>query len=231
MSLSINVFILGCLTANVLANTCYIVPNGTPSICPNTSDPCVTLSQFVSYPKNYLRDSSHADLVFLPGYHSLYSILTLEDFQEVIFFGMVGRKSSPGVTIDGKGSAVLSLSEIPEVRIEHIQFVGFSTCKLDSIYNNLLVNNCSFNNSNGTALELTFNNEIVVSRSHFVSNVGSLREVTESARTNMLYSAGGALYLLENGNVLIDGCTFTNNSAEVGAVIYAMSSYEYGDAW
>ena len=232
MSSLINAFVVGCLTVAVthaLTNTCYIVPNGTSSVCPNTSDPCTTLPQFVSSPRSYLRDSSYMDIHFLPGYHILQSELTMEDFQEVLVFGMVGTKSSSGVTINGNGTARLIFSEIDEIRIEHINFIGFSTCTLESIHTNLLINNCSFTNSTGTALELMFIGNVVLSSSTFTSNVGSLRKVTETVRTNKHYLAGGALYLLENSNFLIDKCTFINNSAEVGGVIYAMSSYEYGD--
>ena len=113
---------VGCLTlavAHAFTNTCYIVPNGTSSVCLNTSDSCVTLSQFVSSPRSYLHDTSYMDIVFLPGYHILQSDLTLEDFQEVSIFHMAGRKSSSGVTIDGNGASKLNISEIDEVRIEH----------------------------------------------------------------------------------------------------------------
>ena len=101
--------LLSTLTSAVtfeLTNTCYIVPGlsstSLSAVCPNTSSPCVTLSQFVSNPTAYLHDSSHMDLVFLSGYHSLQSVLTLKDFNEVLHFGMTGRKSSPGVIIQGE---------------------------------------------------------------------------------------------------------------------------------
>ena len=213
-----------------LTNTCYIVPSiGATSICPNSSSPCVTLSQFVSNPTAYFHDSSHMDLVFLPGNHSLESVLTLKDFDQILHFGMIGRRSSTGVVILGEGSARLEFSEIPDVRIEHIEFVNLSSSKFDAISNTLLINNCSFVKGNGTALELEYNGHVSLSNCKFISNIGSLHEVTETAQTNQLYLAGGALYLLENENILIDGCTFVNNSAEVGGVVYAMSSYYQGD--
>ena len=225
--------ILSSAVAFKLTNTCYIVPNisATPSVCPNTSTPCVTLSQFISNPTAYLHSSSHMDLVFLPGYHSLQSVLTLsmEDFDEVLSFGMTGRKSLIGVTINGEGFARLEFIGIPEIRIEHIKFVDLSSSKFDSISHSLLINNCSFIKGNGTALELENNGYVSLSNCKFISNVGSLHEVTETTRTNRLYLAGGALYLLENENIFIDSCSFINNSAKVGGVIYAMSSTYYGD--
>ena len=214
-------------------NTCYIVPGisstSLSAICPNTSSPCVTLSQFVSNPSAYLRNSSHMDLVFLPGYHILQSVLTLKDFDQVLHFGMIGRKFSTGVIIQGEGSARLEFSGIPEVRMEHIKFINLYSSKFDAISDNLLINNCSFIKGNGTAVELEYNGHVSLSNCRFISNIGSPHEVAETAQSNQLYLAGGALYLLENGMILMDGCTFINNSAEVGGVIYAMSSYYHGD--
>ena len=155
-------------------------------------------------------------------------MLTLEDFDQALHFGMIGRRSSIGVIIYGEGSARLELSGIPDVRIEHIKFINLSSSKFDAISGTLLINNCSFVKANGTAVELENNGCVSLSNCRFISNTGSLREVTETVRSNQLHLAGGALYLLGNDNILIDGCTFVNNSAEVGGVVYAMSSY-YGD--
>lgn len=108
-------------------NTCYIIPDTSeiPAVCPNTSDPCVTITQFAASPTTYLHDIAYADLVFLPGRHSLKLILTLEDFQNVVVLSILGRRSLIGVTIDGSGFARLDISEITELRIENIKFIGF----------------------------------------------------------------------------------------------------------
>ena len=206
-------------------NMCYIVSDDSaaPVVCPNTSNPCVTVTEFARNPTAYVQDSSHVDLVFLPGNHNLNSLLTMEDYYEILFFSLLGRKSSVGVTISSEGLGRLYISEIPTVRIEHIKFVGFSNARFEAISDSLLVNNCSFIDGNGTALELEHNHHVTVSNSHFISNVGTLREVTQTASTNELYSAGGAIFLLGNTHVSIETCSFTNNSAEVGGVIYSTS--------
>jgi hypothetical protein len=142
---------------------------------------------------------------------------------------MTGRKSSTGVIIEGKGSARLEFSGISEIRIEHIEFINLCSSKFDTISISILINNCSFIEANGTALELEYNGHISLSNCRFISNTGSLHEVTETAKSNQLHLAGGALFLLENEMILIEGCTFINNSAEVGGVIYAMSSYHHGN--
>ena len=218
---SIQILAVFCFT-----NTCYIVPDSTaPMGCPNTSDPCVTLSQFVASPTTYAHDSAHVDLVFLPGNHYLQSNLTLQDYQEVLVFSMLGRRSPIGVTINGNGLARLELSEVSEVRIEHIQFQGFSSSKVAYISDSVLINNCSFVNGNGTAVELEYNGDVTISNSQFISNVGTLREVTQTSVTGQLYSAGGALFVLGDDSILIERCKFINNSADVGGVIYSTTSY------
>ena len=229
------IFTLGCLVFPCLAfvgfdNTCYIIPDNSsiPVLCPNTSNPCITITQFVTSPMAYVRDTAHVDLIFLPGSHHLNSVLTMEDYYNVIYFSMIGRKSSIGITIKSEGLARLHLSEISEVWIEHINFVGFSGAKIEVIFNSLLINNCSFTEGNGTALDLQHIDKITISNSEFISNIGNIREVFQTARTNEYYSAGGALFLLGNDNVLIKSCTFTNNSADVGGVIYSTSSPESG---
>lgn len=111
----------------------------------------------------------------------------------------------------------------------HIKFINLCSSKFDTISTNILINNCSFIEGNGTAVELEYNRHVSLSNCRFISNAGSLHEVTESAKSNQLYLAGGALFLLENEIILIEGCTFANNSAEVGGVIFAMSSYYHGN--
>ena len=210
-------------------NTCYIIPDTSeiPAVCPNTSDPCVTITQFAASPTTYLHDIAYADLVFLPGRHSLKLILTLEDFQNVVVLSILGRRSLIGVTIDGSGFARLDISEIAELRIENIKFIGFFTARFKAITDTVLINNCSFISGNGTALELEYNGDVTVSNSDFISNVGSFREHFQTAITNKLYSAGGALFLLSNNNVIVKNCTFVNNSADVGGVMYSASTLYY----
>ena len=226
-----HVLMLGSLTFVSLSaahptHTCFIVPDvsAIPASCPNHSGPCATLSQFVLSPTTYISlNSSGVDLVLLPGNHSLESILILEDYSEMLFFSMFGRKSSIGVTINSEGSGGIYLSQVSEVRIEHIKFVGFSSAKFEAIFDSLIVHNCSFTNGNGTALELEYNRYVTISSSEFISNVGTLREVSQTAFTNKFYSAGGALSVQGNDldELHIKRCTFFNNSAEVGGVIYS----------
>ena len=123
------IFIIACLAMQSFATnfdqteTCYIVPNisGIPSICPNTSNPCVTLSQFALRLTTYTANSSHIDLVFLPGHHSLQIQLKLENYH-YLSFRVFDTKSSTGVIINGEGSASLEFSELSQVRIDHIIF-------------------------------------------------------------------------------------------------------------
>ena len=207
---------------------CFIIPDDAQStqFCPNTPDPCVSLSQFVSDPTKYVSsNTSFIDLELLPGNHRLQSTLTLKSYSDRSYFAMVGRTSSTGVVVNGGWSANLDFSDISTVIIEHIQFVRFATNKFKSISDELYINNCSFINGNGTALEIEYNERVRISRSKFISNFGTYRQVIQTGLSGKSYSAGGVIFVKDNLDMIfIDKSTFHNNSADVGGIIFANMS-------
>ena len=212
---------------SVSCATCFITPDTLAGLCPNTSEPCIMLSQFVASPTSCIDiGASFFKLILLPGNHSLHSTLTLNDYSGIRVISILGTVPSEGVNVYGGGSARLEFNaSVSEVRIEHITFIGFATSKISLVYSSVFIHKCSFISGNGTALELEYNYDVTISESKFVSNIGTDRQVVQTVQTGRLYSSGGALFVKDNfGTIWIIRSVFHNNSAEVGGVVYVVSS-------
>ena len=227
MLLILALLVLSIHSNNVSCATCFITPDTLAGLCPNSSEPCIMLSQFVASQTSYISNGTpFLKLIFLPGNHNLHSTLTLNDYSDIRVISILGTVHSEGVNIYGGGSARLEFNmSVSKVRIEHITFIGFATSKISLVYSWVLIHKCSFFSGNGTALELKHNYDVTISESNFVSNIGTDRQVVQTVQTGRLYSGGGALFVQDNfGTIWIIRSVFHNNSAEVGGVAYVVSS-------
>ena len=213
----------------------YIIPS--PDIpCPK--DPCLTLSRFAANSSNC---TGNVSLIFLPGHHSLDSMLKVSGADN---FSMKTRDNNKLVTINCKshsGRFVINETTYASIKCLHLNGCGGNTVTKAK---RLLVEDTIFQGvhvegeGKGTALVLNEVNFARIIGSSFISNtpgVNSEHHYVREFITNPdilqklaleeddLVTVGGAL-LTTSSNVSVTNTKFVLNEAEIGGVLLAHRS-------
>ena len=182
--------ILSLVMWSALARVHYVKPNNyTSLICPG--QPCLTLDQYTQQTATYF--STGSTFLFLPGNHTLQTIIELKDISDVVFRGTV--KHSSDITIIHGNGDIISCAGVVNLTINgltlkkiNLQFVRSESILLsDSIFLDNLVSalNC-------------INSTLTVNSCHFEGNKGDY---------------GGAIFVESLTNLEIIDSTFINNEA------------------
>lgn len=194
----------------------YITPS--TNICP--TEPCLTLSQFAIGANTTVK--SNTTLLFLPGYHSLCSELTVSN---VKVFSMLSNSKfySPALNVICQHNSTFKFENIGHILIQGLMFVGCGS-KFISVHE-LGVEYSMFlgQKSNGIALAVV-KTIAKIENSFFVSNTaGTYRGYIGSNGTKIYGYVGGAI-IANQSNVDIQESKFQWNSAEVGGAIFATNN-------
>lgn len=159
----------------------YVTPNS-PSdiICPGL--PCLSLGQYVELTERYFTTGS--TFVFLPGNHSLESVLSLENVSDVTMRG-VGSGSTARIFLGRQ--VTIFCDEVQNIRIEGLTFI---LCSYQCI---------------SSAMQILDSAEIVISDSIFQ---GSGKEPLNTV--NSIHSHNSNFTVL---NCLFEGNTGSNGGA------------------
>ena len=212
----------------------YIKPS--PDIpCPK--DPCLTLSQFAANASNC---TGNVSLIFLPGNHSLDSMLKVSG---AVNFSMKSRDNEL-VTVECKSQSGRFV--VYETTFASIKSLHFNGCGGNTVTKakQLLVKDTIFygvegsGEGRGTALVLNEVNFAEITESSFISNtpgVNSKHHYVREFITNPdilqklalkeddLVTVGGAL-LTTSSNVSVISTKFVRNEAAIGGVLLAYRS-------
>ena len=195
----------------------------------STGGSCLTLSMLAANTGNYL--DSNTTLIFPAGNHILDSELSVSNIDLL----KLSTNDSANVSIACSGNASLKFSNIRQLQISGLEFIGCSS-RVEFL-DQFTLEDSSFHgrNSDGSALELTQTNTNIV-RSSFTSNtVGTYQRHVGFLETIKInnhqwnihsYSArvGGAL-VVTSSNLTISSSHFDSNTAELGGAIFSCLLY------
>ena len=113
-----------------VAGSVYYVKPSVHNPCLEESS-CLTLLQFAANAQDYL--DSNVSLIFLPGYHSLDSRLSVHNISELSMHS--NSTLSPSPIIFCQEQASINFSSIDVVYISHLKFVGCRSHRVTNIVN------------------------------------------------------------------------------------------------
>ena len=198
-----------------------------PIVQCSMGESCLTLSMLAANTSNYL--DSNTTLIFLEGNHTLDSELFISNTELL----RLSTKHSATTSVTCSGNASLNFSNIRQLQISGLKFIGCSSSVDFVDYFTLEDSSFHGRNGDGSALKLAQTNTNVV-RSSFTSNtVGTYQSyvrILENLRfydpyrqlSIQSYSArvGGAL-LVASSNLVISSSHFDSNTAELGGAIFS----------
>ncbi len=193
----------------------HIIPSRS-STCPEESMQCLTLSQLIAeYPAGIFHDPS-VNLTFLSGNHTLneqlnISNVTISELSAYYSFGAVP-------VIVCKQNAGIMLSDIRNVHISYVDFIGCRGHKFNKI-NKIMIEDSAFINHHGSALTILLSN-IQFVRTLFNSNSGGSQQY-RSLPKRSFYVLAGAAIVSKRSNINISESVFMGNVAEVGGAVFA----------
>ena len=221
------------------AETSYYVKPTPDTQCPQTTDPCLTLSEYVQDPSQYFISESH--FIFLPGEHNLDEDLAIENLTSITFTGDLD--SLPEITsrIVCTKPAFFNFSTIQDIQMSALAIIACGSeiqypraVFLNYVEHFSFVNSSFEDNqasaillrtSDGTIEDTVFRNNSgevgggVVVLDSSVAFIGNNQFVN-----NMAMGDGGGIYA-ENSTVSFNGNTvFRNNSGEVGGGVAVFDS-------
>ena len=185
--------------------------------CSVNQYPCITLSQFVDNPNDYLESST--TLVFLVGIHFLHSELTVANIKN---FTMT---SAASVMIKCNDTGRFEFIDVSYVRITALHFSG---CGGNSVFasSQIIVEGTMFRSKRNSraALELVSATNAIIARSSFVDNAEDCswnRILFQDAKHNgqKQLRSGGAL-IITKSNAVITESVFNYNCAGIGAAVF-----------
>ena len=179
----------------------YVKPNNyTSQSCPD--HPCLTLDQYTQQAATYFTTGSI--FRFLPGNHTLRTIITMKDISDVVF-GTV--KHSSDITIIHGNGGNISCAGVVNLTIHGLTLKKINLQFVRS--ENILLSDSLFLDNIAGALNCS-NSNLTVNSCHFEGNKGK---------------DGGAIWVELFTNLEIIDSTFINNEASYnGGAIYAKES-------
>ena len=202
---------------SIAGEVIYIVPSPNEP-CP--AQPCITISQLAMNTNDYMDINN--TLAFLPGNHSLYYELAVENVSTVRIINSMPTLRTVVTCINCTGFV---FSKIYQVHISGLEVIGCGGSKFESV-DQFMFDNCSYygqKNKCGSGLDLV-NVNAKLTNTSFISNLyGSEQTLQNLCREgyfeqNCKWYGGGAVSLSKS-NIIISNSVFEGNSAEVGGAI------------
>lgn len=187
------------------------------NISPNHSCPsrnCINLSQFALHSSQYCH--SNTSLIFLPGNHSLNSVLTING---ISLLNLSVSTNILPVQVICVHLSRFELYNITTVQLSGVDFIGCGGNRFKLIHQ-LSVELMSFQgqDNSSTAINL-IQSTAVIEKSEFVLHVGSTEwKNRKPSRT------GGAINVIASV-ITIKDCIFEHNNAEIGGAMFGELSY------
>ena len=197
------------LFASVGCREVYISPSTGSSECASSIYSCMTLSQIAASSRAALLTESNLTIIFLPGNHTLNAKnFTLSTVPHISMKSLSKGGPSRYVINCHKSSRFLFRFNV----LVHISRLTFSGCFETEIHqvSEFIMEDCQLfgaETPSGRAL-VVIKSSLNIRMTYFMSFHG-----------NVLYK-GGAVYCTQSSIKLSD-CTFTKNSANSGAAVYA----------
>ena len=194
--------------------TYYIKPLRS-STYPEECRQCLTLSQFIAEHQTGIFREPSVSLTFLSGNHTLNEQLNIRN----VTVGKLSAYSFGAVpAIVCKQNASIMLSDIDDVHVSYMDFIGCSGHKFNKI-NMIVVEDSAFINHHESALTISLSN-IKLVRTLFNSNSGGSWQYC-SIPEKSFYALAGAAIVSKQSNVSISESVFMENVAEVGGAVFA----------
>ena len=192
---------------------CYVRPNNDSSVtCPGYNESCLTLDQYAQQTTHQCF-STGSTLLFLPGNHTLYSKVQLENVSDILFSGEGGNDSVRVILNETKLS-------IHYVNVTNLQIEGITFCVLHSRIQDLVSPLLNIINST----DILLHNLTMQGGKAVICNNSNVRIISCLFKANTAYT-GGAVSVTDNSNVTIDGNVFINNTATFfGGAVYVTES-------
>ena len=184
----------------------FITPLPNDLSCPVES--CLTLRQFAASLDSF--NDSNVTLYLLPGNHSLDSELLLTDLPEVSIISNITDSTTVwSSNIDCTPSARMYIYDVRTVHITGVKFINCQNITVTSVIS-VSIWNAFFHGSTGLYLNQT---NTSIEHSMFTDGRGIVISPDIS-------STGGVIVII-NSTTRITNSSFTHNTADIGAVIYA----------
>ena len=196
-------------TILVSAEVYHIIASREDSNC--TENFCLTLSDFVANVKSHSHRASTM-LIFLPGNHSLESILTIRYGN----FFMVSNHSS--VIINCEEDAKFHFFNVNSVYINGLAIIGCKGHRVGQVKQFALINS-TVSNHKDTAMYI-YRSNVNITNSSFISNWGGITQQISYLLTFDHPQVGAAIVFWES-NATIAGNVFMDNRAETGGAIFS----------
>ena len=202
----------------VLSKVYHITPSSS-NPCP--LKPCLTLSQFVVNPNEYV--DYNTTLIFQSTNHILESELLIAN---ISMFSMLSSSSKAAIRITCNQFGRFIINSIHTLHVSDLTFVGCSGNKVESVYEFILKDSTFIGQKDifGTALDLV-EVSATIYRSSFSSNRGmKLHSLScKFDHSYQTFRVGGAIALLSSSITIVQS-RFDGNSAEVGGAIFSSSN-------
>jgi predicted outer membrane repeat protein len=189
-------------------NTHYVLPDDTsPLICPG--EPCLTFDQYARaaiFP-------TESTFIFLAGNHTPHTTVHLVNISDVTF---VGEVSDTDANIFCKNRFTIICSNTTNLSIRNLTFLFSDSIPL---YSGISIVLRVFNSKLILISHVAFNGS---ADRNAVATLGATNSTVVIASCVIDSYSLGALYALNNSNIVITGTTFTRNIAEEsGGAIFA----------
>ena len=210
-----SILIVILLVWSASAHVYYVkLDNYIPQSCPG--QPCLTLDQYTQQAATYFTTGS--TFLFLPGNHTLWTIINLTDISDVVFRGLKDQSSDITI-IHGNGGNISCAGVI------NLTFDGLTlkTANLQVVRSKGVLLSDSIILDNSVSALNCSNSTITVNNSHFEGNKGDyggairvelltkLEIIDSTFINNEAYYDGGAIHV-ENSSVSVKG---TSNNIKI----------------
>ena len=205
-------YLLSMLFSNrelVLSERVYHIIPSLGDVCPR--DPCLTLSQFADNSSIYT--DTNTTLIFTPGGIHSFNYGSLVFIENVDTISMFSHQTSTVVSL-----LWIGFISVTNVFIDNLTFVhcNFHFDRVEM----LVVENSVFLNNTQTLLELERSTNAYIANSRFISNSGGPERFTINGSSRSYFT--GAVVIMRSLSTLVcKHCSFHQNIAEVGGVVYA----------
>ena len=203
----------------------------TPSSDGHCVKQCIMLAELAANSGHYF--SSNTTLVFNPGIHQLRLNLTVSNSSNVFFTST----SSHALIVCGRFTQ-LTFNSSHSVRISNVKFLGCGGVTVRDVETVMLQNSIfEGQNNSGTSLTLIETSAVVINCTFKFNINGSyqaykINDYSIEYRLSSTWTyvrgdyvwAGGAVIAVDS-NASFSRCTFENNRADFGGVMFVIQSY------
>lgn len=189
---------------------------------PCDAESCLTLSQFAHNSTSFI--DSNTTLFITRGNHSLNKEILVSNVER---FSMLSANGSNFTNIICNEYSNLTFTNIGHVLINNLMYIGCGNSF--SMVNQLTIQQSRFLNSTGTSITINGTNANIT-ESFFLSNtIGTCKQDLRYLQmlstaaykiTSCTVRVGGAI-ITNQSSIVIDGCTFEENSANIGGAIFS----------